>query len=67
VPRLAECFEASWATDWVLKRLIDQRVADVKRARVEGVGEKRKRKAGKQLEKGSKKEPMEKPHGTSRS
>jgi hypothetical protein len=32
-------------------------VADMKRARVEGAGEKRKRKAGKQLEKGSKRNP----------
>ena len=36
-PRLVEYFEGSWATDWVLKKLIDQRVADVKR--VEGAGQ----------------------------
>jgi hypothetical protein len=28
-PRLG--FEGEWATDWVLKKLIDQRVADAKR------------------------------------
>jgi hypothetical protein len=31
-PRLLDHFEGGWATDWTLKRLIDQRVADVKRA-----------------------------------
>src|SRR5467141_1677872 len=30
-PRLLQHFEGGWATDWILKRLIDQRVADVKR------------------------------------
>jgi hypothetical protein len=25
--RLAEYFEGSWVTDWVLKKLIDQRMA----------------------------------------
>jgi len=30
-PRLEGVFEGEWATDWVLKKLIDQRVADAKR------------------------------------
>jgi hypothetical protein len=46
-PRLEGVFEGEWATDWVLKKLIDQRVSDAKRS---GPGaKKRKRKdAGKE-------------------
>jgi len=41
-PRLEGLFEGEWATDWVLKKLIDQRVSDAKRLG----GKKRKRKDG---------------------
>jgi hypothetical protein len=40
-PRLEGVFEGEWATDWVLKKPIDQRVADAKR--VGGSAHKRKR------------------------
>jgi hypothetical protein len=45
-------FEGGWATDWILKRLIDQRVADVKRglkrkAEQKADGKQRKGKRGK--------------------
>ena len=44
-----EVLSPKWATDWVLKKLIDQRVADAKR-----VGSAHKRKRGDEKRKGKK-------------